>query len=1427
MRTLFLPYALAAACSAQTPNPQTLRVDASQITATQAVLTYTAPSASACTLQVSQSSTFAPLVHDVNTSLFGGSNLDSRPGSTANGLRRSFVVGTRRSDQAADGKLYSRALQAATTHYYRLSCGPETATGQFATANPPLGNTFPEPMPFNPAGWGNYGWPTIDWNDKTRVYIDPLTGIAIKRMTGPGEVRGHVHGYGWDSAGIFSSYVDLHGAWTHAQNIVGNGAAPSQAVVAGYSGANRDPIFVAWGPGGLPEGFSTFNPEPGYGLVSILDNVQLAIFGTGTDASPENRTVEVCLSFYDSGATCNTRYYPVILPTSAPRPSSKASAVYPASGVFPDGGAWQGWGTIAKRNDISVSSGTFSATGTTVTLTTCCHQAEFNLNWRNGGRIHMEGSAPACPKDVCTILSVTDGAHLEIAERLPSAIRGKYYSLTSGAVVRKATAIGAVELSVSSAYSESAGLISANGGDHELCSRNPVTVSYAADGVSPITPVSGEFCLPFVTTAPVLYLLIPSTGETRYLSPVYIDTHSTARGPEDLIGTGTGIASWTSGSFDPAIANRFAVSYRYSHSQTIGRYINQAANSVVQATYTSQKKGCTFKAYAHSLYTPPSWSNGQDTTESWFQGPMWRDSCMSYDNSKFLPSQHKDLDSRIVMNSPSWKNSMQSASGTGIQIAAIRWGKTFAGSNPGGQDTATGLWVFDNASGNLEFSSASLNGAFPQRWGVNHTTNIGTPANTFGINNQIPKGNMRNGNPKPDDYGRGPFRFTPSAILKSGSFTSDTSIPAANSILGACPSGIPTFLVQQGATGNNCITFQSQMACSAAPYWPYAGHTELADAAGPAATALAVASMTGISVGTYLYIETPDDATPFPGLELVYVQAFGAASLTVVRSVNGVSTPLRAGAKVSIMRGSQSPEAADYPCDHGPVDVAGRPLWSEPSPIQPGDVFNYWGQLNTYGEWEDWQIVSVTPLTENNYQFVASRSPTSEGNYCVMPGITNKWPSGWSGYMIPLCDANNFVNTTKLSAGWSYNFVGGGHAAFGYGGSSPYGTVTQSSDSDDPYQVTYQKPIMSPRNPFLANEPHAIASSVPFAGYAPSYSWQSYPSQLQFASSDPLAGRWLVDLHALNPGGGTSQGSGDAIKSNFSPGSRVAGAKTVWKFTGGHVPYKIMPVMAYAGYHLLQDVSSPAKGDVITDGTPWKFCYAYKPDECRTASAAGEVYMSVPQAGGTTSSLLGQCFSNWFDEDNPCAVNLQFHGASIVQGAIDQPDITGQSFRKITTGFMGPGREFSFSAATTEPTGRWTIFSCNWCDGYRSDLFIALLPPFPAERPAKNVRNGFVDVDVKLAAEPAYDQARVRFGYGENGDPANFYCTQRADACMTSNAVAPFAFVSEGAAWTPCSSGCTLSVPAIPGRVLYYAVDRKNASSGTVSTSETHIAVNP
>lgn len=152
-------------------------------TATQAILAYTAPSDAPCTLEVSESLEFSPLVHDLNPALFQGANLDSRPGNLASGRDRVFVIGKRTAQQASDGRYYSRALQTATLHYYRITCGDAPpVSDSFWTANLPLGITRGDALLANPDNPGETLQPSLS-SARSQAVIDPSTGVLLKRLT--------------------------------------------------------------------------------------------------------------------------------------------------------------------------------------------------------------------------------------------------------------------------------------------------------------------------------------------------------------------------------------------------------------------------------------------------------------------------------------------------------------------------------------------------------------------------------------------------------------------------------------------------------------------------------------------------------------------------------------------------------------------------------------------------------------------------------------------------------------------------------------------------------------------------------------------------------------------------------------------------------------------------------------------------------------------------------------------------------------------------------------------------------------------------------------------------------------------------------------------------------------------------------------------
>jgi hypothetical protein len=167
------------------------------------VLAYAAPDTSACTVQVSESNTLSPPVHDVDSTLFTGANSDARTSGITNGTARIVVVGKRLSQTALDGKNYSLALQANTTHYYSVSCTGATATGSFTTANIPFGMTYQDAPQLDPANPGVTITPTLDNNDRTQKIVDPHTGALLRRVSLPLDTNYYVSGGNAQRTGPF------------------------------------------------------------------------------------------------------------------------------------------------------------------------------------------------------------------------------------------------------------------------------------------------------------------------------------------------------------------------------------------------------------------------------------------------------------------------------------------------------------------------------------------------------------------------------------------------------------------------------------------------------------------------------------------------------------------------------------------------------------------------------------------------------------------------------------------------------------------------------------------------------------------------------------------------------------------------------------------------------------------------------------------------------------------------------------------------------------------------------------------------------------------------------------------------------------------------------------------------------------------------
>jgi hypothetical protein len=245
-------------------------------TNTQAVLAYTAPGTAACTIEVSESASLSPLVHDVDSALFSGSNLDTRPGSAVRGRERVVVIGKRAVERAASGAAYSRALQAATVHHYRITCGADTAAGTFQTATIPLGNTYADEITPDPDNPGRALFQTPLYN-RNATWIDPHTGALIRRVTQPGD-----HNYATSSTNALPSEVLSSANWTNPNNVLAE-----DSTNATYDGAACG-TTCDWLMVNIP------STVAGYQLVERTDIITIKVRGLGSAASAADRTVEIC-----------------------------------------------------------------------------------------------------------------------------------------------------------------------------------------------------------------------------------------------------------------------------------------------------------------------------------------------------------------------------------------------------------------------------------------------------------------------------------------------------------------------------------------------------------------------------------------------------------------------------------------------------------------------------------------------------------------------------------------------------------------------------------------------------------------------------------------------------------------------------------------------------------------------------------------------------------------------------------------------------------------------------------------------------------------------------------------------------------------------------------------------------------------------------
>jgi len=349
-------------------------------TSTQAVISYTAPDPNPCTVEISESPTYVPLVHDVDTALFPGANSDSRPGAISSGRARVFIAGKRTAEIAADNWRYSRALQVYTTHYFRITCGSAQAAGTFQTSNIPVGNTYPEVPPVDRNNPGEYAWPYMPWSAANPSMIDPQTGVLFKPVTKPRR------SYLFLGPNPFSAARDLGGSgeWKNPSYALANNA--GQAAV--YSGAAQSWLWLQTSNFQTPNDGGADWGADGYSINFFQP--QLKIWSTDGQA-------DICLTV--DAVTCRSVLRTIAVPTTEPS-SAQTIADTNSPMVY-----WNDALHILTKPDMVRRSGNANVdVSGNVTWTS---GDLFNPNWTAGSHLTLAGFD-------CSISSVTNDVRLSL-----------------------------------------------------------------------------------------------------------------------------------------------------------------------------------------------------------------------------------------------------------------------------------------------------------------------------------------------------------------------------------------------------------------------------------------------------------------------------------------------------------------------------------------------------------------------------------------------------------------------------------------------------------------------------------------------------------------------------------------------------------------------------------------------------------------------------------------------------------------------------------------------------------------------------------------------------------------------------------------------------------------------------------------------------
>jgi hypothetical protein len=513
-------------------------------------------------------------------------------------------------------------------------------------------------------------------------------------------------------------------------------------------------------------------------------------------------------------------------------------------------------------------------------------------------------------------------------------------------------------------------------------------------------------------------------------------------------------------------------------------------------------------------------------------------------------------------------------------------------------------------------------------------------------------------------------------------------------------------------------------------------------------------------------------------------------------------------------------EKQEFPCNTPGFGTANA-NWSKLQDMQPGD----WLLTNAGSQNENLVLLSVTYNSATNINLWLLRWAGHNYLAPLFPGKDDlsgsSHSSPWLLYMAPTyatnaaaLDASNPNNTWTKSNPLRFSSHGSAAPAVGAGsysyqqawfGGSYIGSVNTSVPS---LLWTAMQPSASSWPMFGGSNngaSNALTQSYNSGTYAP----------------DTAAPPYFVDYRHFNPAeGGGIESNGGAPLGSMSL-ALVTGTSQTYRVAAdccaaGPSDYKRLGLAGFAGRYLVHDISSPTTGNT-GDLPSWSLCRAFQSNECVQGSSTGNLYMSLPKA-----DLESTCASSQFTQAIPCIYQPAPWSGQSIQFRIDRTDFSGVTTRKFGYVHGHPGTTYEYSNCRPTADGQFMFCPGYWLDGVRTEW---LAYRIPSAYPGDSVnRTTFVPVPISYQGVPFASNVRARFGYLENGGDL-LRCTAYAQDCSTeipSGAASdPFSFTNESVNRQSCVSGavCTITIPSLANRVLYYVIDRLNTSGSVVTSS--------